>query len=733
MATKSEGLEFVVRSSLLRFRHKLNISDCEDATGHPVDARQWYDSHRPLTIGDQLMTGLPFIHIHHRRRLLSAAIAGLLGFAPVTHARPAASPQRLADFSRSARARTIARQTPVYQRLLRSTDPAQIAMNHEPGLQLMFIGARGVPVYYGSSNLNAAKTVRTWDVWPSGVGGGFIGLTGSTTLPGELAVWDEGRVRTTHQEFGGRVTQMDSPTKFSQHSTHVSGTLVAAGVNPAARGMSYQAPLHAYDWKFDTAEMAAAAAQNLEISSHSYGEVTGWLGSRWYGDITVSTQEDYGFGYYDDGAHDIDSLATLAPAYLVVIAAGNDRNQVWYGTHQHWDGHAWVTADDVHGADFQKGGYDTVSWFGTAKDALLVGAVDDIPGGYTDPSSVVMMPFSSWGPCDDGRIKPDIVANGYALVSCDTTDTGYITFTGTSMAAPNAAGSINLIAHEFTAHFGSRPLSSTLKALVINTADEAGSSEGPDYSFGWGLLDTRAAIELLQALPGDNRGVMEQTLAHGEARDYHFTVDTAGPVRLTIAWTDPPGTPPPPSLNPPDKMLVNDLDVRITSVSGGVTTLPWTLDRLNPAAPAVRGDNSIDNMERIDIDAAPADQYVVHVTHKGTLSGGSQAFAMVWSGMRETTPTGVGPLTTPRFALNAMPNPVRSRATIGYQLDRNTAVSIRVYDVRGRLVATLVENATRPAGPGSVPFDTRALPSGVYFIKMSSPSQTVTKKITVVK
>ena len=669
---------------------------------------------------------------HHWSRLLATVIVSLT--APgLTHAAPRTKTQRLADFSRNARAAVAAKQTPVYHSLLTSTDPVVVALNHTPGLQLMFMDARGVPRYYSTNNLNAAKTVRTWDVWPSGVGGGFVGLTGSTTLPGELAVWDAGHVRTTHQEFGGRVTQMDGATKYSQHSTHVSGTLVAAGVNPAARGMSYAAPLHCYDWKFDTAEMAAAAAQNLEISNHSYGVTAGWQSNFWFGDITVSTQEDYGFGYYDDGAHDIDSLATLAPEYLIVISAGNDRNQGWNGTHYHWDGHQWVQANDVHGADYQHGGYDTISWFCNAKDALLVGAVDDIPGGYTDPSSVVMMPFSSWGPSDDGRIKPDIVANGFALISCDTIDTGYITFTGTSMASPNAAGSINLVAHEFTSRFGSRPLSSTLKALVINTADEAGTSEGPDYSYGWGLLDTRGAVNVLEAAPGDNRGVMEQSISSGQTKNYNFTVDASGPVRLTIAWTDPPGTPPPPSVDPPDKMLVNDLDVRITSVAGGVTTLPWTLDRLNPSAPAVRGDNSIDNVERIDIDAAPADHYVVQVTHKGTLSGGSQAFAMVWEGMHTTTPTGVGPLTTPRFTLDAQPNPVRTTATIVYHLDRSAKISIRVYDVRGRLVATLMESSVRAAGPGSVALDARALSSGIYFVKMESQSRTVTRKITLLK
>jgi hypothetical protein len=144
--------------------------------------------------------------------------------------------------------------------------------------------------------------------------------------------------------------------------------------------MSYEAPLHAYDWNFDTAEMAAAASQNLEISSHSYGVVTGWSSNRWYGDITVSTQEDYGFGYYDDGAHDIDSLATLAPEYLIVISAGNDRNQNWNGTHQHWDGHAWVTANDVHGAGAERG-YD--HQLVRHREVHSVGAVDDIPGSYT--------------------------------------------------------------------------------------------------------------------------------------------------------------------------------------------------------------------------------------------------------------------------------------------------------------------------------------------------------------
>ena len=670
------------------------------------------------------------IHAPTRTRWCLSLLAFLFLVHSPAVARPRTDTARLTEFSRSAHARVVAKQTPLYQRLLAATGPANPVAE-----QLMFIGRNGVPVYYHTTNLTAAKSVRTWDVWPPGVGGGFYGVTGSTTNPGELAVWDQGLVFVAHQEFGGRVTQMDDATKHSQHSTHVSGTLIAAGVNANARGMSYQAPLHTYDWKFDLAEMAAAAAVNLEISSHSYAHVTGWEGNRWYGDITVSAAEDYGFGFYDDETRDFDELARLAPEYLIVLAAGNDRNDVWGGTHMHWDpiDSTWVSANDFHGADFQNGGYDTLPWFGNAKNPLLVGAVDDIPGGYSDPSNVVMMPFSGWGPSDDGRIKPDIVANGFALVSTDTLPAGYITFTGTSMAAPNAAGSINLIAHEFTSQFSERPLSSTLKAIVINTADEAGSSDGPDYGFGWGLLNTYRAIDLVHAQPADHRGVLEATLADSETDTYAFTVDVPQPVRVTIAWTDPPGTPPAASVDPPAKMLVNDLDVRITK-NGGGTTLPWTLDRLNPAAPPVPGDNTADNVEQIDIALAPAGEYEVSVTHKGALVGGVQDYALVWRGAQAVGPTAAGPGTTPSLRIDApVPHPVRTHATIGYHLDRSEPVTIRVYDVKGRRVATLVEHTPRATGAGTVDLDAGTLPSGVYFLKLDTPTRTATRKITVVK
>ncbi len=83
-------------------------------------------------------------------------------------------------------------------------------------------------------------------------------------MKGKIAVWDEGLVRPTHVELAGRVTQVDGSSTLSDHSTHVSGTMIAAGVNPLAKGMSYGAQLlNCYDFDNDESEMSKAAANGI--------------------------------------------------------------------------------------------------------------------------------------------------------------------------------------------------------------------------------------------------------------------------------------------------------------------------------------------------------------------------------------------------------------------------------------------------------------------------------------
>ncbi len=563
-----------------------------------------------------------------------------LAFAPGAKAllRPQTNETALSGLAELYEQRLEARRGPLYERLLLSMEPAQKTLNEDDNIQLMFIYG-GRPFYYRMQNLNAARTVGTDKVWP---GGGYgYSLTGSGTASGEMCLWDGGGVLTTHQELTGRVTQMDSPVGTHFHSTHVAGTMIAAGVDTSAKGMSYEGNLTAYDWDNDLSEMATAATGGMVVSNHSYTFVTGWYFPLflwyWYGDVDVDPVEDYYFGFYSYVAHDWDSLAYNAPYYTIVVAGGNDRQDAGPGpggVHYYWDNELedWVFSMDTRDPDGGADGYDSMSHMAVAKNVVSAGAVDEIPGGYSSPGDVVMSDFSGWGPTDDGRIKPDLVTNGVDVYSCtDAHNADYTTFSGTSMAAPNLSGSLNLLIHHYEdTHGSATPLSSTMKAVLIQTANEAGTYTGPDYRFGWGLMNTLGAADVIAEDATNPLRIREDFLTDGDVDSLTFSSDGIAPVRLTLAWTDPPGTPPPPSLNPTTVMLVNDLDLRIKHVASSTVYLPYILDPGNPDDAATTGDNVRDNVEQIYVATPPAGDYLVTVSHKGTISG-SQWYSIVAS------------------------------------------------------------------------------------------------------
>lgn len=499
----------------------------------------------------------------------------------------------------------------------------------------------GRPLYYITQNLNAAKTVSTNKVW-SGGGYGFSLNGGSETL----GIWDGGRPSNTHQELSGRVIYGDAATTIADHSTHVGGTMIANGVQGNAKGMSNQARLRSYDWNNDASEMATAAAAGLKVSNHSYGYITGWRFNEndnnwyWYGDIGISTTQDYNFGFYSSYAQTWDNIAKNAPYYLIVKAAGNDRGEGPTSqpvSHLYWSGGQWVSSNSiVRDLDGGSQGYDCISYMGVAKNILTVGSVNDITSGYTQPSSVVMTSYSGWGPTDDGRIKPDVVGNGQDVYSCiATSSTAYATYLGTSCSVANISGSIGLLLQNRKNYFGNnRYRSSTIKALVIHTADEAGPSQGPDYMFGWGLMNTLKAVQLMKSdsAAGGNHNIREYLLSQNGKIEFPVYSDGLQPIRVTICWTDPAGTPPAVSLNPTTKMLVNDLDLRVIGPDT-VTYYPWILDPASPATPATKGENIRDNVEQVYLESSTAGLYTIKVNHKGNLSGGSQYFSVVVSGV----------------------------------------------------------------------------------------------------
>jgi hypothetical protein len=497
-------------------------------------------------------------------------------------------------------------------------------------IEIQRLAENGMPVYYITHNLNAARTVSTDDVWPGGSAG--LNLSGSGMTIGE---WDGGGVRTTHQELTGRATQMDGVITPNWHSTHVAGTLIGSGAYSPAQGMSYQAQLDAYDWNGDNTEMLTAAGNGLLISNHSYGYTRGWYFTGavwyWYGTASVSVTEDYSFGFYDGNSQTWDDIAFNRPYYLIVKSAGNDRDDTGPGPsggHYYWNG-GWVWSTTTRDPDGGASGYDCIGTQGVAKNILTVGAVDDIPAGYSAPADVVMSLFSSWGPADDGRIKPDIVANGVGLTSAHSaSDASYATAGGTSMSSPSAAGSLLLLQQHFqNLNDNDSMRSATLKGLVIHTADEAGSNDGPDYTFGWGLLNTEKSAAVITNNGNENH-ILEQDLTDGGNFTKLVYSEGLTPLTTTICWTDPPGTPPSASLDPTTPMLVNDLDLRMTN---GTTYFPWILDVNNPTNAATRADNTVDNVEKLNVDSPSRGLYTINITHKSTLQNGNQDYSLIIS------------------------------------------------------------------------------------------------------
>ena len=137
--------------------------------------------------------------------------------------------------------------------------------------ELMRVSEDNRPIYYKTFNQNAAISTRVNHLNT----GGSLGLE----LEGQnmkAYVWDGGWVYTEHQEFDGpggddRVTIGDDENQFSDHGTHVTGTILASGVNPEAKGMAPQAKGVSYRWSNDIPEGAAAASDGMLLSNHSYG------------------------------------------------------------------------------------------------------------------------------------------------------------------------------------------------------------------------------------------------------------------------------------------------------------------------------------------------------------------------------------------------------------------------------------------------------------------------------
>ena len=391
-----------------------------------------------------------------------------------------------------------------------------------------------------------------------------------------LGVGDNANV-TSHIDFTGRLINR-TPANYQYHGTHTTGTAAGAGIiNPIYKGMAPKATIVSqYFSDIIVNALTYFTDNNLTLTSNSY-----------YSSATGCT----GNGLYDELSNYIDAQSGNNDKLLHVIAAGNDG----------------MLACSPYPTSFAtiKSGWQC------AKNVLTIGAIDN--------ATNTIASLSSRGPVEDGRLKPEIVAGGVNVISTFPNN-GYGSSSGTSMAAPAVTGSLALLTQRYKQLNGNiNPPAFLLKALLCNSAIDEGNP-GPDFTYGFGKMDNRKAVEDLET-----GSFFMNTISNGSLFQQAVNVQPgAGQLKVLLYW--------------PDKeavansaiTLVNDLDLTVTE-PGSIVHLPLVLNS-SPAGvtnDAIEGADHINNIEQVIVNNPPPGNYTI------TISGysvpfGPQPYAVVY-------------------------------------------------------------------------------------------------------
>lgn len=467
-------------------------------------------------------------------------------------------------------------------------------------------------------------------------------------------IYDAGMVDQAHPDFANRLTfSTEGAAPVEDHATHVAGTFGGSGSQSVAaggterqwRGMAPEARIISDDYDPGTSlvhpylfynnpgsieeDYAEAVRSGADLANNSIGMNLCGNYVDTNGDGVAEHPERRAlYGDYESTARLIDGVVSghwaADEPFLLVFSAGNER--AWTACN------AWLDAE----------GHSTISTPATAKNALVVGAINS--------DSSTMTRFSSFGPVDDGRIKPEVVAPGCQSSGdngvTSTVATGFIdelppgnpdgiddynypydVMCGTSMATPVVTGISALLMQQYRATYGADPLPSTVKALLVNTARDLGT-RGPDFGFGYGAVDAKAAVDAIQS-----QRVVTSAVS---GRSVHFyaleVLANTQALTITVAWDDPPGT------ANAALALVNNLDVTLISPNN-TTYYPWTLNAQRPEDSAVgnRAD-TLNPLEQISVYAAdlgatslPTGTWQIRIL--GTdMPEGPQSYSLVVSG-----------------------------------------------------------------------------------------------------
>ncbi len=481
-----------------------------------------------------------------------------------------------------------------------------------------------------------------------------LGFTGAGV---KVAVADSGlhlgTAANMHPDLAGRATNffyyggLTDASDEHAHGTHVSGIVAGDGAtgemdeNGSLYGLGAAPGAGIVTQRIFDGLGNYEAPPSYEALTRDATRAGAEIGSNSWGDDTQG-RYDLSAAEFDALVRDADALTPGDQSYIMEFSAGNAGP-----------------------------GPQTIGSPAVAKNVIATGASQStrIDSLIYEDGPDAMADFSSRGPCEDGRIKPDLVAPGTWIASLRSPvgddenswapiSDKYLYMGGTSQAGPHVSGAAALLVQWFRQrHSLPRPTPALVKATLINSAtdlfDDFGTDPAPNMDEGWGRLN------MTDLFTGPRQyDFLDQTilLTNAEVYTRRVIVATAGePLKVTLAYTDVPGLP---AAIP---ALVNDLDLEVIGPSGSIYR-----GNQFEAGESVANAGSCDpinNVEGVFISEPEPGEYLVQVRARNVVQDAradtakmDQDFALVSSG--DLAPPGLGLVLLDRRAYTA-PGTVR--------------------------------------------------------------------------
>ena len=459
----------------------------------------------------------------------------------------------------------------------------------------------------------------------------------------------EGRVKAIFHY--GTVGQLEDGSDEHSHGTHVAGIIAGNGAtgevdeNGFLFGLGVAPGASLIGQRIFDAVGGYAPPPSFETLTRDAKRAGADIGSNSWGDDTQG-RYDLSAMEFDELVRDADALTPGDQPYILEFSAGNAGP-----------------------------GGQTIGSPAVAKNVIATGAAqNDRPDLliYGDGPDA-MADFSSRGPCEDGRIKPDITAPGTWIASLRSVyaddnnawgeiSQNYMYQGGTSQAGPHVSGAAAVFVQYWRQlHTNATPSPALVKAALINSAtdmdetaigsieiDEDGepievgfpqdANPLPNMDEGWGRVDLPNLIGSTKNYQFVDQSVLLMNNQHFEQRI--LVGNSAEPLKITLAYTDVPGSP----VTVP--ALVNDLDLEVLAPDGQV----YHGNQFNAgeSIPDVSGFDTINNVEAVHLSAPVAGEYIVRIRARtvpmdarSDSPGVDQDFALVVSGSFALPGTGI--------------------------------------------------------------------------------------------